>query len=145
VALSYDPSHERTQQDTAGRRLTRHGDTCLLAEFWPAASYPSASVPEGGVSWGVSSSRRSSSDDWKRSWFVRLKPGETVRWHTTAKNEEALVILHGQVEVLMDGQSGRPLLASELAYIPPATRHNVSNTGTELLEYVYVVAPAQCL
>jgi mannose-6-phosphate isomerase-like protein (cupin superfamily) len=29
-----------------------------------------------------------------------------------------------------------------LAYIPPATRHNVTNTGAELLEYVYVVAPA---
>lgn len=78
-----------------------------------------------------------------RSGFVRLKPGETVGWHTTAKNEEALVILHGRGEVLIEGQSARPLVAAELAYIPPTTRHNVSNTGAELLEYVYVVAPAQ--
>jgi len=28
-------------------------------------------------------------------------------------------------------------------YIPPGTRHNVRNTGKELLEYVYVVAPAK--
>jgi quercetin dioxygenase-like cupin family protein len=30
-----------------------------------------------------------------RSGFVRLKPGATVGWHTTGKNEEALVILRG--------------------------------------------------
>jgi oxalate decarboxylase/phosphoglucose isomerase-like protein (cupin superfamily) len=28
-----------------------------------------------------------------------------------------------------------------LVYIPPATRHNVKNTGDKILEYVYVVAP----
>jgi mannose-6-phosphate isomerase-like protein (cupin superfamily) len=28
-----------------------------------------------------------------------------------------------------------------LAYIPPATRHNVTNTGAQLLEYVWLVAP----
>jgi len=32
-----------------------------------------------------------------------------------------------------------------LVYIPPATRHNVTNTGQEPLEYVYVVAPATVL
>jgi uncharacterized RmlC-like cupin family protein len=31
----------------------------------------------------------------------------------------------------------------EMLYIPPATRHNVENTGNERLEYVYVVAPAK--
>jgi mannose-6-phosphate isomerase-like protein (cupin superfamily) len=78
-----------------------------------------------------------------RSGFVRLSPGAMVGWHTTAKNEEALVILHGKGEVLIDGQSARPVAAPGLAYIPPGTRHNVSNTGTALLEYVYVVAPAK--
>lgn len=38
-----------------------------------------------------------------RSGFVRLQPGATVGWHTTGKNEEALVILHGQGEALIDG------------------------------------------
>jgi len=78
-----------------------------------------------------------------RSGFVRLKPGETVGWHTTGANEEALVILHGQGSALIDGQTPRPFAAPALAYIPPATRHNVSNTGNEALEYVYVVAPAK--
>ena len=78
-----------------------------------------------------------------RSGFVRLKPGDTVGWHTTGPNEEALVILHGEGVALIDGQPDQTLAARAFAYIPPATRHNVRNTGKEVLEYVYVVAPAK--
>lgn len=78
-----------------------------------------------------------------RSGFVRLQTGATVGWHTTGKNEEALVILHGQGEALIDGQAKQPFVAPALVYIPPETRHNVANTGKEPLEYVYVVAPAK--
>ena len=78
-----------------------------------------------------------------RSGFVRLLTGATVGWHTTGKNEEALVILHGQGEALIDGQAGQPFTAPAFVYIPPATRHNVANTGKDPLEYVYVVAPAK--
>jgi mannose-6-phosphate isomerase-like protein (cupin superfamily) len=78
-----------------------------------------------------------------RSGFVRLKPGESVGWHTTGKNEESLVVLHGRGEARLEGQSSLAVTAPVLVYIPPATRHNVANTGTELLEYVYVVAPAK--
>ena len=78
-----------------------------------------------------------------RSGFVRLKPGETVGWHTTGQNEEALVILRGQGEALIEGQQKVTFAAPRLAYIPPASRHNVANTGKEPLEYVYVVAPAK--
>ena len=78
-----------------------------------------------------------------RSGFVRLKPGETVGWHTTGKNEESLVVLRGRGEARIEGQPPRAFIAPALAYIPPVTRHNVANTGDELLEYVYVVAPAK--
>jgi mannose-6-phosphate isomerase-like protein (cupin superfamily) len=77
-----------------------------------------------------------------RSGFVRLKPGATVGWHTTGANEETLVVLRGRGEALVEGQPVHPFTAPAYAYIPPATRHNVANTGTEPLEYVYVVAPA---
>jgi len=77
-----------------------------------------------------------------RSGFVRLKPGEAVGWHTTGQNEETLVILRGAGEALIEGEEGRAFTAPRLVYIPPATRHNVVNTGDRLLEYVYVVAPA---
>jgi len=78
-----------------------------------------------------------------RSGFVRLQPGQTVGWHTTGQNEEALVILHGHGAVLIEGHPKLPVDAPRLAYIPPATRHNVANDGKEPLEYVYVVAPAK--
>jgi len=78
-----------------------------------------------------------------RSGFVRLKPGDTVGWHTTGQNEEELVILHGEGAALIEGQASRPFTSPAIAYIPPATRHNVQNTGKEALEYVYVVAPAK--
>ena len=78
-----------------------------------------------------------------RSGFVRLKPGETVGWHTTSKNEESLIVLHGRGEARIEGQPPQSFAAPALAYIPPATRHNVANTGDEILEYVYVVAPAR--
>lgn len=77
-----------------------------------------------------------------RSGFVRLKPGEKMGWHTTGRNEEALVILRGQGTALIEGQPNHAFVAPALAYIPPATRHSISNTGKEPLEYVYVVAPA---
>ncbi len=78
-----------------------------------------------------------------RSGLVQLKPGATVGWHTTGKNEEALVILAGEGEALIDGREKQSFSAPAFAYIPPATRHNVQNTGTGTLEYVYVVAPAR--
>lgn len=77
-----------------------------------------------------------------RSGFVRLQPGNSVGWHSTGQNEESLVILHGAGEAIVDGQPARKISAQQLVYIPPARRHNVTNTGNELLEYVYVVAPA---
>ena len=80
-----------------------------------------------------------------RSGYVHLKPGETVGWHTTGKNEESLVILTGHGEARLEGQQSRPFSAPALVYIPPAMKHNVANTGNEILEYVYVVAPAQSL
>ena len=77
-----------------------------------------------------------------RSGSVKLKPGDSVGWHSTAANEEALVILHGNGVANIDGHPDVPLREKMLAYIPPATRHNVTNNGTEVLEYVWVVAPA---
>jgi len=77
-----------------------------------------------------------------RAGSVKLNPGQSVGWHTTADNEEALVILHGSGVANIEGRADVPLREKMLAYIPPATRHNVTNNGTDLLEYVWVVAPA---
>ena len=63
-------------------------------------------------------------------------------WHSTEQNEEALTILHGNGVAKIEGHADLPLRSNMLAYIPPNTRHNVTNTGPEFLEYVWVVAPA---
>jgi mannose-6-phosphate isomerase-like protein (cupin superfamily) len=76
-----------------------------------------------------------------RSGFVRLKPGESVGEHSTQEHEEALVVLKGEGKAEVEGRPAMPISSRMLAYIPPRSKHNVTNTGTEVLEYVYVVAP----
>lgn len=78
-----------------------------------------------------------------RSGLVTLKPGESVGRHSTEGNEETLVILRGRGEAVIEGAGALKLVAPMAAYIPPASHHNVTNTGTEPLQYVYVVAPAK--
>ena len=77
-----------------------------------------------------------------RSGYVRLKPGQSVGWHTTGRNEECLIILRGAGKAQIEKRADIEFVAPRAVYIPPATKHNVTNTGGELLEYVYVVAPA---
>ncbi len=78
-----------------------------------------------------------------RGGSVRLKLGESVGWHSTSRNEEALVILHGNGAANIEDQADVPLHEHMLAYIPPETKHNVTNTGVDILEYVWVVAPTK--
>ena len=77
-----------------------------------------------------------------RGGSVKLSPGQSVGWHSTGANEEALVILDGLGVANIEGSADVPLKEKMLAYIPPGTRHNVTNTGKETMEYVWVVAPA---
>jgi len=76
-----------------------------------------------------------------RSGFVRLRPGESVGSHSTNEHEEALVILRGKARVDVEGHAAMAVSSRTLVYIPPRSRHNVTNTGKDMLEYVYVVAP----
>ena len=72
-----------------------------------------------------------------RNGFVRLSPGQSVGWHTTGHNEESLVILHGAGKASVEGEAGLDFSAPRTVYIPPETKHNVTNTGTEPLEYQF--------
>jgi mannose-6-phosphate isomerase-like protein (cupin superfamily) len=76
-----------------------------------------------------------------RGGHVRLKPGENVGWHSTGRHEEALVILQGQGTANIEGHADVPLRVHVLAYFPPDTKHNVTNTSNQILEYVWIVAP----
>ncbi|MFQ5953203.1 MAG: cupin domain-containing protein [Candidatus Omnitrophota bacterium] len=76
-----------------------------------------------------------------KSGYMTLKPGKSVGEHSTDSKEEAIVILQGRGEIFCSGKP--PIVAEEktLVYIPPDTKHDVKNTGTDILKYIYIVSP----
>ena len=77
-----------------------------------------------------------------RSGRVYLKPGEACGQHSTKNQEELLVFLAGRGELLIGGSDRFEVGAGKTVYIPPETLHDVHNTGSEPLRYIYCVAPA---
>jgi quercetin dioxygenase-like cupin family protein len=78
-----------------------------------------------------------------RSGSVVLLPGQSVGKHTTGDYEEAIVVLEGSGELLISGGADLELGGNSVAYCAPATEHDIVNTGTIPLRYVYVVARAR--
>jgi len=62
--------------------------------------------------------------------------------HSTEHHEELLVVLEGQGEMIFHDGSKLELRARTALYCPPETEHDVRNTGTAALRYVYVAASA---
>jgi len=77
-----------------------------------------------------------------RSGQVVLAPGEAVGKHGTDEYEEVVIVLAGSGEVRVAGGATLLLTPGSVAYCPPQTTHDVVNTGTVRLRYVYVVARA---
>lgn len=77
-----------------------------------------------------------------RSGRVYLEPGKACGQHSTKNHEELLVFLTGQGELLIENKDRLAVGAGKVAYIPPETLHDVQNTGTAPLAYIYCVAPA---
>ncbi|MHC4464177.1 MAG: cupin domain-containing protein [Planctomycetota bacterium] len=76
-----------------------------------------------------------------RSGRVYVLPGKTCGRHSTNHHEEVLVFLSGR-GLLLIGEKDR-LGKGKVSYIPPHTIHDVKNTGTEPLIYIYCVAPVR--
>lgn len=75
-----------------------------------------------------------------QSGLVSLQSGQDVGSHTTGKHEELLVILDGIGEVELEGHGRQKIQKGCVAYIPPATQHNVFNVDTNPLRYLYIVS-----
>jgi len=75
-----------------------------------------------------------------RSGLVVLSPGSSVGLHSTENFEEVVIVLEGEGEMLVTGQNSVMILAGVAVYCPPETEHDVVNTGSGPLRYVYVVA-----
>ena len=78
-----------------------------------------------------------------RAGFVVLSPKESVGTHNTKNYEEALVVLGGVGEMVTATGDTLRLKSGAVAYCPPRTEHNVFNTGSSHLRYVYIVANAE--
>jgi mannose-6-phosphate isomerase-like protein (cupin superfamily) len=77
-----------------------------------------------------------------RSGRVRLVSGESIGLHNTQGNEELLVFLSGSGVAQVGEDARLQVGVGRVAYIPPQTAHDIVNTGTEPLVYVFCVAPA---
>lgn len=75
-----------------------------------------------------------------RSGLVTLKPRESIGEHKTEMKEEVIVILKGSA--LIHYGKNRKIKAPQntFVYIPPETVHNVTNSGSSKLRYLYVTA-----
>ena len=75
-----------------------------------------------------------------KSGSVVLPPGGSVGEHVTAGKEEVIVILEGTARVTCEGKKPFAACRGAVVYIPPEARHDVKNSGTVPLHYVYVVS-----
>lgn len=70
---------------------------------------------------------------------VILSPGESVGAHSTADHEEILVILKGSGVAHADGKEDLEVSSGMMVYFPPDTRHDMTASKAEGMEYVYIV------
>jgi len=72
---------------------------------------------------------------------VYVHPGQTCGRHSTSHHEEVLVFLSGHGLLLIGEEYSLHVGDGKISYIPPNTVHDVKNTGTKPLIYIYCVAP----
>lgn len=75
-----------------------------------------------------------------RSGRVYLKAGEECGVHSTKNHEETLVFLIGSGTAQI-AEKKVSVGVGNITYIPPHIEHNIINTGSEPLVYVYIVSP----
>ena len=74
------------------------------------------------------------------SGLVVLAPTKSVGKHSTKSYEEAIVVLSGSGEFKTTGGPTLHLTANSVVYCPPNKEHDVLNTGTSPLRYLYIAA-----
>ena len=77
-----------------------------------------------------------------KSGRVHLAVGKSCGEHSTKDNEEFLVFLSGEGTAHIGDDAPLAVGAGKVAYIPPRTPHDIENTGSTPLVYIYCVAPA---
>jgi mannose-6-phosphate isomerase-like protein (cupin superfamily) len=71
---------------------------------------------------------------------AELAPGQASLPHRLMQRSETYILLEGQGEAFIDGQSYH-LTAGEILYIPPAAEQYIQNTGSGPLRFLCIVDP----
>jgi mannose-6-phosphate isomerase-like protein (cupin superfamily) len=74
------------------------------------------------------------------SGLVTLEPGKSVGKHSTKDCEEMLIVLKGSGIMVFNKDENLKVEEDMILYCPPATEHDVKNTGEILLKYIYIAA-----
>ena len=77
-----------------------------------------------------------------KSGHVILKEGEEIGEHSTNDLEEALVVLKGSGQLVVNSENAINFEADMVLCVPPGTIHNVKNTGRGILEYIFITSYA---
>jgi len=80
----------------------------------------------------------SSKEKGLRGGLVTLKPKEFIGEHKTENKEEALIIIKGRATIYSGKNNQLKAAQNTFVFIPPDTLHNVKNSGSKILQYVYV-------
>ncbi|NQV04211.1 MAG: cupin domain-containing protein [Candidatus Omnitrophica bacterium] len=75
-----------------------------------------------------------------KSGHVVLQSGENVGEHTTGEREEAIVILKGKGEAVINKKDIFDIEKDIVLYIAPEMVHDIKNTGFEILEYIFITS-----
>jgi quercetin dioxygenase-like cupin family protein/predicted enzyme related to lactoylglutathione lyase len=78
-----------------------------------------------------------------KSGLVVLAPGKSVGKHSTEDHEEIVIVLEGTGQMVLSDGTKLDIGPNATAYSPPGTEHDVINTGSGDLRYVYVVSAAR--
>ena len=74
------------------------------------------------------------------SGLVTLEPGKSVGMHSTKDCEEMIIVLKGSGEMRFNNAEMLKMEENYILYCPPATEHDVKNTGEKPLKYIYIAA-----
>jgi mannose-6-phosphate isomerase-like protein (cupin superfamily) len=72
--------------------------------------------------------------------WVDVPPGAEQRAHSHEEAEQVYVIVRGRGRMQVAGEV-QEVGEGDLVFIPPATRHGITNDGAETLVYVSAAAP----
>ena len=80
-----------------------------------------------------------------KSGHVILEAGENIGEHSTENREEVVVILKGRGEAKIGKRGILKIRRNAVLYVPPQTIHDIKNTGSKVLEYIFITSPANRL